>query len=326
MTIASRTLLAASLALLFCGAVAAADAPKEPPKDAKAEQKDEKKDEKKDGKDGKEAKAEAPAEPELPSKPYPKNVSPKAFAPKGDTAKTSAKAETEGEKAGDKPADKGGEKGGDKHADKGGDKHADKGGDKHAEKGGEKHADKHDAAHEKSPKKRKVAGHSRAKSVPVAADPALQQLVKESLPAEASAQPKSYVVQPRDTLDNVIRNTLPATPFSMEVLREAFVRANPQLRAPVKTVKLKPGQVLQVPSVAVMRQVVLGESPAASGESDKKPSLHAEAPVVAPTIAPGAPVLNPPIAEPRLPVTVAGSDRPVPEVSPEEKKKWVRYP
>jgi len=86
MTIAQRKLLIAVLALFCSAGVAAADAPKaEPPKDAKADHKDEKKDDKKDGKDGKDAKdakADAPAEPDLPSKPYPTNATPKAFQPK----------------------------------------------------------------------------------------------------------------------------------------------------------------------------------------------------------------------------------------------------
>jgi hypothetical protein len=34
----------------------------------------------------------------------------------------------------------------------------------------------------------------------------------------------------------------------------------------------------------------------------------------------------PPIALPRQPVTVASSANPAPEVTSEEKKKWVRFP
>jgi len=83
---------------------------------------------------------------------------------------------------------------------------------------------------------------------------------------------------------------------------------------------------LNVPGAAVMRQVVLGDpAPQAEVRQIKAAELHRAAPVVAPTIAPTASELNPPIAVPRQAPSVAYNG-PAPEVSAEEKKKWVRFP
>lgn len=326
MNIAHRKLLIAVIAL-FCSAGAAAnDPPKEAPKDAKAgDHKDEKKDGK-DAKDAKDAKAEAPAEPELPSKPYPTNVTPKAFQPKKDAApkadaghdKPADKAEKPADKA-DKPGDKTAAKPG---ADKPADKHA---ADKHADKPADAHASpapKHDGTPHKVVKKHRAGHNSQAKAAPPT--PAMLDLAREVAAQQKNTGAQSYVVQARDNLDSVIRKTMPANLFAADVLRQAYFRANPELVAGAN-VKLRPGQVLQVPDVATVRAVMMPDSGNGHG-GDSKISLHSTAPVVAPTVAATAIDLNPPIAIPRLPVNVAGSANPAPEVSPEEKKKWVRYP
>ena len=325
MKIAQRQLLIAALVLLFGGNAFAADPPKE---EAKKEEKkdeakkDEKKDEaKKDGKDGKEPpKAEAPAEPELPSKPYPKNVSPKAFAPKGEPKKLEEAAAKPDDKPADKMADKAASKNGaDKHgADKAADKH---GADKHADHGADKAADKLAAAPVKpAPKKRKPVA---AAPKPVT-DPAMATVARESL--QGAGPTGAYQVKSGDNLDKVIKKTMPNSPFSMEVMREAFARANPQLLGEVKAMKLKPGSTLNVPGAAVMRQVVLGDpAPQAEIKQIKAAELHRAAPVVAPTVAPTASDLNPTIAIPRQAPNVAYNG-PSPEVSAKEKKKWVRFP
>jgi len=315
MKIAQRQLLIAALVLLFGGNVFAADPPKE---EAKKEEKkdeakkDEKKDEaKKDGKDGKEPpKAEAPAEPELPSKPYPKNASPKAFAPKGEPKKF----EEAAAKPVDKPADKMADKAAEKHG-------ADKAADKHADHGADKGADKHAAAPVKpAPKKRKPVA---AAPKPVT-DPAMATVARESL--QGAGPTGAYQVKSGDNLDKVIKKTMPNSPFSMEVMREAFARANPQLLGEVKAMKLKPGSTVNVPGAAVLRQVVLGDpAPQAEIKQIKAAELHRAAPVVAPTVAPTASDLNPTIAIPRQAPNVAYNG-PAPEVSSEEKKKWVRFP
>ncbi len=330
MTIAQRKLLIAVLALFFSAGVVAADAPKPEPakdaKDAKADHKDEKKDDKKDGKDAKDAKADAPAEPDLPSKPYPTNATPKAFQPKKDAApKATAGQDKPEEKAAEKSADKSGDKAAAKPAsDKPADKHAaDKPG---ADKPADAHATaspKHESKPHKTAKKQHSAHTAKAQSQPIS--PAMVELAREVLAQQKNANLKPYVVQARDNLDSVIRKTMPTNLFAPDILRQAFVRANPSLLTSAK-VKLSPGQVLQVPDVSTIRAVVMSEGGNSAEINDSKISLHSNAPVVAPTIAATANDLNPPIAIPRLPVNVAASANPAPEVPPEEKKKWVRYP
>ena len=318
MTIAQRKLLIAVLALFFSAAVAANDPPKpEPAKDAKDAKAD--------------AKADAPAEPDLPSKPYPTNATPKAFQPKKDAAPKAAAGQ-------DKPEEKAAEKSADKPADKTAAKPAsdkpasDKAADKHAadKNGADKPADAHATAgpkHESKPhktaKKQRSTHNAKAQSQPIS--PAMVELAREVLAQQKNANLKSYVVQARDNLDSVIRKTMPANLFAPDILRQAYVRANPSLLTSAK-VKLSPGQVLQVPDVSTIRAVVMSEGGNSGEINDSKISLHSNAPVLAPTIAATANDLNPPIAIPRLPVNVAASANPAPEVPPEEKKKWVRYP
>ncbi len=311
MKLVQRQLVIACLALLCSGAAIANDPPKEAPKA------DAKKDE-----PGKDAKAEAPVEPNLPSKPYPKNATPKAFAPKAEPKKFD-----EGTAAA-KPAEKLADKVADKPADKPAEKPAEKHGDKHAEKPAEKPAEKiatidksqlPHAAHDKPVlKKNKAAAAPR----PVT-DPALAAVARESL--QGSAPGTTYPVKAGDNLDRVIRKTMPNSPFSMEVMREAFARANPQLLSALKAARLKPGSTLNVPGAAVLRQVVLGD-PAPQAELKRvNADMHAAAPVHAPTMSSAASELNPPLAVPRLPSNVAYAG-PVPEVSADEKKKWVHFP
>ena len=312
MNIAHRKLLIAAFAL-FCSAAATAnDAPKpEPAKDAKAD---------------------APAEPELPSRPYPTNAAPKAFQPKKDAApKANAAPNKPAEKAAEKSADKPGDKAAaksssDKPADKSAadapaDKHgADKPADAHATAG-----PKHESKPHKTSKKHRAAGNPQAKQPPLPVSPELVALARELLAKEKNANPKSYVVKARDNLDSVIRKTIPTNLFAPGVLRQAFVRANPSLLTSAK-VKLSPGQVLRIPDVGTIRAVVMSEGGNSAEIDDSKISLHSTAPVLAPTIAANANELNPPIAIPRLPVNVPVSANPAPEVAPKEKRKWVHYP
>ena len=304
MKLVQRQRVIACLALLCSGAALANDPPKDAPK-ADAKKDDHGKDD--HGKDAKDAKAEAPAEPELPSKPYPK-AEPKKF----DEATAAAK-------PAEKPADKVAEKPAAKPAEKAADKHAEKPADKPAEK--IVVIDKNlMPAHDKPASKKSKAA---AAPKPVT-DPALAAVARDSL--HGSALGTAYPVKAGDNLDRVIKKTMPNSPFSMEVMREAFARANPQLLSSVKAVKLKPGSTINVPSAAVLRQVVLGDpAPQAELKRVKAAELHSSAPVVAPTIAPTASDLNPPLAVPKMAPNVAYTG-PAQEVSPEEKKKWVRFP
>ena len=293
--------LLACLLLALGSSALANDPPKEPAKDAKKEE-------------------EKPAEPDLPSKPYPKNAVPKAFLPKKDEQKD-AKAKPEA--GNDKPAEKAADKQAEKPAGKEDDKH---GADK-------TDVVKFDGGHDQpapvavAPKRRKVARAPAPAAAP-AANPVIQQVAGESVKT-ASADRDAYVAQKNDTLDKVIAKTFPKTPFSMEIMREAFVRANPQLRPPVKNVKLNAGQVLQLPDVNVMRMVVMGGGGATMAMSgdvhyEKKQSLFVPSATAPAAVAPAVAVQRQ-IAIPPLPVNVA-SAAPTQEVSAEEKKKWVRFP
>jgi len=288
--------LLACLLLALGSSALANDPPKEPAKDAKKDE-------------------EKPAEPDLPSKPYPKNAVPKAFLPKKDEQKEAAAKPEAGH---DKPAEKSAEKADDKHA-----------ADKTA-------VVKFDGGHDQpapvavAPKRRKLArAQAPAHAAGHSPNPVIQQVAGESV-RTASADRDAYVAQKNDTLDKVIAKTFPKTPFSMEIMREAFVRANPQLRPPVKNVKFNAGQVLQLPDVNVMRMVVMGEGGGATiamnGDVhyDKKQSLFVPAITAPAAIAPAVAVQKQ-IAIPPLPVNIASS-APTQEVSAEEKKKWVRFP
>ena len=296
--------LLACLLLALGSSALANDPPKDPAKDAKKEE-------------------EKPAEPDLPSKPYPKNAVPKAFLPKKDEQKEAAAKPEAGH---DKPAEKAAEKPADKMA------------DKHAEKPADKTAVvKFDGGHDQpapvavAPKRRKVArAPAPAHAAAHAPNPVIQQVAGESV-RTASADRDAYVAQKNDTLDKVIAKTFPKTPFSMEIMREAFVRANPKLRPPVKNVKLNAGQVLQLPDVNVMRMVVMGEggsgaTMAMSGDVhyEKKQNLFVPSASAPAAVAPAVAVQRQ-IAIPPLPVNVASAP-PTQEVSAEEKKKWVRFP
>lgn len=313
MNLFQRSILALSIALLFCNAALANDPPK--PADAAAEKAAADK-----------AAADKAAESALPSKPYPKNAAP--FKPKGAAEKPMA--------AVTPPApDK---------ADAGHDKH-----DKPADKAAT--AEPHHAA---PAKKHKPAAHAANNHGHAAADPALHGVLNDTVKADAHGQSperEPYVVQARDTMDRVIKKTFPTTPFSIEVMREAFMKANPQALAAGKSAKLRPGSVLRLPDAGIIRLVVLGEMAppmmtaaansggsgngtahsvglSQSGSHDAPKIIAVPAPPAAAPTAPAAMIEPPapPIALPRQAVTVASSANPAPEVTSEEKKKWVRFP
>lgn len=311
-----RSLLAISIALIFAHAAQANDAPK-PAADAHGAPAADA-----HGAPAEAAKPAAPTEPSLPSKPYPKNAAP--FKPKGAAEKPVA-AVTPPPVA--------------EKADAGHDKH-DKPADKVAA------AEPHHAA---PAKKYNPAAHA-------AADPALHGVLNDTVKADAHGQSperEPYVVQARDTLNRVIKKTFPTTPFSIEVMREAFMKANPQALAAGKSARLRPGSALRLPDAGIIRLVVLGEMAppvvsatantggsgygngnahsvglSQSGSHDAPKIIAVPAPPAAALAAPAAMIEPPapPIALPRQAVTVASSANPAPEVTSEEKKKWVRFP
>lgn len=285
-TLSQHTLLAASLMLAFCGSAHANDAPAKPAADAHGGGHD---------KPAEPPKPEKPAEKELPSKPYPKNpvpakLTPTLEKPVGNPEKTAAAAP---KPEAVKPKE---------------------------EKVADAIFDKPAPA-----KKHKPAAHAKSSPAHAAVDPSLKQLVSDTVNADAhgqSADREPYKVQAKDTLDSVIKKTLPTTPFSLEILREAFIKANPQVFPEGRSQRLRAGQSVRIPDAAMLRLVVLGEvgGKADSHASDSHGGMH-EAPKA-------APVLDsvPPLSIPRQPVAVASANMPAPAVSPEEKKKWIRFP
>ena len=330
--------LAVILALTVSGPVLANDPPAKPeaakPADAKA-----------DPKAAKEAKKDdKPAEPELPSKPFPKVTN----IPKPADKPAAKPAEKIAEKPADKAADKAAEKPAEKVAEKAVEKPAEKPADKAAANAHADHAKAPDMVIEKvpvvkyeAPKKRKLA--KLAKVEPVKGP--LNEVARDAVEAHAhgqSSETANYVVEARDTIDSIIKKIFPTTPFSADVMREAFVKANPQVLADPKA-KLRAGQSLRVPDQSMFRLVVLGDvnPPAAKPKAVEvqvqpveiiRPiePMNREASITA-TALTRAPSMNNPlypdvIAVPKPPMVVAGSEGPAIPVPAEEKKKWVRFP
>ena len=327
--------LAVILALTVSGPVLASDPPAKPeaakPADAKADPKA----------DPKAAKAEAkkddkPAEPELPSKPFPKVTSIPRPADKPAAKAAEKPAEKTAEKTAEKPLDKAAEKPADKPADK-----AAMNGQSDNTKAPDMVIEKVPVVKYEAPKKRKPA--KLAKVEPVKGP--LNEVARDAVEAHAhgqSSETANYVVEARDTIDGIIKKIFPTTPFSSDVMREAFVKANPQVLADPKA-KLRAGQSLRVPDQSMFRLVVLGDvnPPAAKPKAVEvqvqpveiiRPiePMNREASITA-TALTRAPSMNNPlypdvIAVPKPPMVVAGSEGPAIPVPAEEKKKWVRFP
>ena len=323
--------LAVILALTVSGPVLASDPPAKPeaakPADAKADPKA----------DPKAAKAEAkkddkPAEPELPSKPFPKVTS----IPRPADKPAAKAAEKPAEKTAEKPLDKAAEKPADKPADK-----AAMNGQSDNTKAPDMVIEKVPVVKYEAPKKRKPA--KLAKVEPVKGP--LNEVARDAVEAHAhgqSSETANYMVEARDTIDSIIKKIFPTTPFSADVMREAFVKANPQVLADPKA-KLRAGQSLRVPDQSMFRLVVLGDvnPPAAKPKAAEvqvqaveitRPiePMNREASITA-TALTRAPSMNNPlypdvIAVPKPPMVVVGSEGPALPVSAEEKKKWVRFP
>jgi Tfp pilus assembly protein FimV len=64
----------------------------------------------------------------------------------------------------------------------------------------------------------------------------------------ASPAPRTYQVVSGDTLDKVIRKTMPDSPLRADILRNAFVQQNPQAFTKSPPRALMVGQVLNVPN------------------------------------------------------------------------------
>ena len=64
----------------------------------------------------------------------------------------------------------------------------------------------------------------------------------------ATPAARTYQVQTGDTLDKVIRKTMPDSPLKFEILRNAFVQQNPQAFTKSPPRSLLAGVVLNVPN------------------------------------------------------------------------------
>lgn len=71
----------------------------------------------------------------------------------------------------------------------------------------------------------------------------------------------TYRVRRGETLDRVIRRLAPNSPLQRNVLRAAFVRANPHAFRRNNPNWMYAGAVLQIPDVEHLRQVIFKETP-----------------------------------------------------------------
>ena len=105
--------------------------------------------------------------------------------------------------------------------------------------------------------------------------------------ASAAHAPRVYVTVAGDTLDRVIRKTMADSPLKDELLRQAFIAANPKAFAAGRKSRLRVGTELKLPETnALLRDILL-------------------------------PLLSP---------TEVGSYFPPPPTTAEERRRWVRYP
>ena len=92
-------------------------------------------------------------------------------------------------------------------------------------------------------------------------------LAAPALAWAAAPAARTYQVQAGDTLDKVIRKTMPDSPLKFEILRNAFVQQNPQAFTKAPPRALMAGAVLNVPNHddLLRSYMVPGFSPGNSG-------------------------------------------------------------
>ena len=106
-------------------------------------------------------------------------------------------------------------------------------------------------------------------------------------PAASPHAARVYVTVAGDTLDRVIRKTMADSPLKDDLLRQAFIAANPKAFAAGRNSRLRVGTELKLPETnALLRDILL-------------------------------PLLSP---------TEVGSYFPPPPTTAEERRRWVRYP
>jgi hypothetical protein len=82
-----------------------------------------------------------------------------------------------------------------------------------------------------------------------------------TLPTGSAMVGSTVTVQRGETLDRLIRRTLPDVPLHPDFLRKAFVSLNPQVFPTGSPNRMIAGASLQVPSMAALRQMMLSQHP-----------------------------------------------------------------
>lgn len=87
----------------------------------------------------------------------------------------------------------------------------------------------------------------------------------------------TVTVQRGETLDRLIRRTLPDVPLHPDFLRKAFVSLNPQVFPSGSPNRMNAGASLQVPSMAALRQMMLSQHPGSAALLQGEPGLAGHA-------------------------------------------------
>jgi Tfp pilus assembly protein FimV len=109
-----------------------------------------------------------------------------------------------------------------------------------------------------------------------------------SPPSVASPAATTYRPKAGETLDQVIAKTMPSSPLSMSILRQAFIDQNPQAIIAGKVPKLRKGATLNLPDHDLLLRGVLASVTPVAAQSETSP-------------------------------------RPAPS-TPEDRKRWVQFP
>ncbi len=82
-------------------------------------------------------------------------------------------------------------------------------------------------------------------------------------PGALTAVGSTVTVQRGETLDRLIRRTLPDVPLHPDFLRKAFVSLNPQVFPSGSPNQMRAGVAMKVPSLPALRQMMLAQYPGA---------------------------------------------------------------
>lgn len=97
-----------------------------------------------------------------------------------------------------------------------------------------------------------------------AAAPSMIAMSSGQDPAPLHESTHAVTVQRGETLDRVIKRTLPGLPLHQDFLRKAFVSLNPQAFPSGSPNFLRAGSTLQVPNTAMLRQMLISQHPSAA--------------------------------------------------------------